>query len=159
VLSRAWFWVVGRFGVSGFTHALHRRLYRATGGAGPLGRSLGNLTILLRTTGARTGKRRETALWAYPDGPNLLLVASNGGRPRIPGWCRNLRANPEASVQVGREPRAVRAREAEGAEYDRLFALVSAAYPGYLAYREWWAEQRIPLVVLEPREGQVASEA
>jgi hypothetical protein len=56
---------------------------------------------------------------------------------------------PAAEVLVGRERRAVRAREADGAEYDRLWAMVSDAYPGYVFYRQR-AGRHIPLVVLEP---------
>jgi deazaflavin-dependent oxidoreductase (nitroreductase family) len=127
---------------------LHAPVYRRLGGRGLVGRTFGNLTVVLVTTGARTGKRRETAIWAYPDGDALVLVASNGGRRRPPGWCANLRAHPEAEVLVGRERHRVRAREADGAEYDRLWRMVNDAYPGYERYRAW-AGRHIPLVVLE----------
>jgi deazaflavin-dependent oxidoreductase (nitroreductase family) len=114
-----------------------------------VGRSLGNLTVVLTTTGARTGRRRETAIWAYPDGEALVIVASNGGSRRLPAWCLNLRADPAAEVQVRGERRLVHAREASGAEYDRLWRMVNDAYPGYARYRVW-AQRPIPLVVLEP---------
>ena len=149
-MRRAWYRLVGWVGTVITTRWLHAPLYRWTGGWGPLGRSLGILTVVLVTAGARTGRRRETAMWAHPDGADLVLVASNGGRGRIPGWCWNLRAGPEAEVLVHREWRAVRAREAVAAEYDRLWALVTAAYPGYLDYQVRWGERRIPLVVLVP---------
>jgi deazaflavin-dependent oxidoreductase (nitroreductase family) len=128
---------------------LHAPVYRRLQGRGLLGRSLGNLTVVLTTTGARTGRRRETAIWAYPDGDALVLVASNGGRGRLPAWCRNLRAHPEAEVQVGGDRHRVRAREAIGDEYDRLWRMVNEAYPGYDRYRAW-AGRHIPLVVLDP---------
>ena len=147
-MRKLWFWIVGRTGTSLVARWLHAPFYRWTGGAGPLGRSLGNLTVLLTTTGARSGKRRTTAIWAYPDGDALVLVGSYAGRRATPGWVYNLRAQPEATLQVGREVRKVRAREAAGQEYDRLWKLVVAAYPGYDAYLEW-AHRTIPLVVLE----------
>jgi deazaflavin-dependent oxidoreductase (nitroreductase family) len=128
---------------------LHAPVYRRLAGRGLLGRSLGNMTVVLATTGARTGRRRETAIWAYPDGDALVLVASNGGSPRVPAWCLNLRAQPEAEVLVGGVRRRVRAREAAGPEYDRIWRMVNQAYPGYDRYRVW-AGRHIPLVVLDP---------
>ena len=148
-MRNAWYWIVGRSGTSRLSRWLHPPLYRWTGGAGGLGRSLGNLTILLTTQGRRSGKQRTTAIWAYPDGDALVLVGSNGGRGPMPGWVHNLRAHPEATVQVGREVRRVRTREPRGEEYERLWALVVAAYPGYAAYLDW-VRHPIPLVVLDP---------
>jgi len=144
-----WFWIVGRTGTSRLAHWLHPPLYRWTGGAGGLGRSLGNLTVLLTTTGRRTGEQRTTAIWAYPDGEALVLVGSYGGSRRTPAWVLNLGAEPQAAVQVRREVRLVLAREAAGDEYERLWKMVVAAYPGYQAYTAW-ARRVIPLVVLEP---------
>ena len=148
-----WFWMVGFIGTSRVLHWLHPPLYRWMGGAGLLGRSLGNLTVLLTTIGRRSGDRRTIAIWAYPDGAALVVVGSSGGSPRTPAWVLNLRAQPEATLQVGREVRQVRAREATGDEYDRLWKMVVAAYPGYQAYLAW-ARRAIPLVVLEPIPAQ-----
>jgi deazaflavin-dependent oxidoreductase (nitroreductase family) len=148
-LRSLWFRIVGVSGVNPVTRRLHPPLYRLTGGAWFLGRSLGNLTILLTTTGRRSGKRRVAPLWAYPDDDRLVLVGSNGGSHHVPGWVLNLRAQPTAHAQVFRERRAVRAYEAAGEEYVRLWAMVNAAYPGYEAYLHW-AHRTIPLVVLEP---------
>jgi len=148
-MRRAWFWIVGKTGTSRLLRWLHPPLYRWTGGAGLAGGSLGNLTILLTTVGSRSGEARTAALWAYPDGDSLTVVGSRGGGRRTPAWVYNLRAHPEATVQVGREMRRMRAREATGEEYARLWQLVNAAYPGYEAYRTW-ARREIPLVVLEP---------
>jgi deazaflavin-dependent oxidoreductase (nitroreductase family) len=147
-VRRVWYWIVGFIGTSRLLHWLHPPLYRWTGGAGGLGRSLGNLTALLTTTGRRSGERRTIAIWAYPDGDALVLVGSSGGSRRTPAWVLNLRAQPNATVQVGRDVRQVRAREAAGDEYDRLWTMVVAAYPGYQAYLAW-AQRVIPLVVLE----------
>ena len=149
-MRKIWFWLVGRTGTSLLARWLHAPLYRWTGGAGALGRSLGNLTVLLTTTGRHSGKTRTIAIWAYPDGDVLVLVGSYAGRRRTPGWVYNLRTLPDTRVQVLREVLHVRAREADGEEYERLWELVVAAYPGYEAYLEW-AHRRIPLVVLERR--------
>jgi deazaflavin-dependent oxidoreductase (nitroreductase family) len=150
VRGDARFRLIGLVGTARWMRHLHAPVYRRLGGRGVVGRSFGNLTVVLATTGARTGRRRETAIWAYPDGESLVLIASNGGSHRLPGWCANLRARPDAEVLVGREWRPVRAREAAGAEHDRLWRMVNQAYPGYDRYLEW-AGRPIPLVVLEPR--------
>jgi F420H(2)-dependent quinone reductase len=143
-----WYRFVGWAGTNRLTRVLHPILYRWTGGAGILGRSLGHLTILLTTTGRRSGRARTTALWTFPHGPSLVVVGTNGGSRRTPAWVLNLRAQPAAAITIGREPRAVHAREAAGDEYERLWAQVVAAYPGYEAYRDR-AQRPIPLVVLE----------
>jgi len=147
-----WYRFVGWIGTVTWMRHLHAPVYRLTGGLGLVGSSLGNLTVVLSTTGARTGQRRQTAIWAYRYGDALVLVASNGGHHRVPGWYYNLQAHPEAEVQVHRERRQVRARDAVGPEYDRLWIMVSRAYPGYNRYVEW-AGRHIPLVVLEPADG------
>ena len=144
-----WFWLVGRTGTNLLARWLHPRAYRLTGGAGLVGRSLGNLTIVMTTIGRQSGKPRTTAIWAYPDGESLVVVGSFGGRRRAPGWVHNLRALPEATVQLGRIVRTMRSHEAAGEEYERLWKLVVAAYPGYEAYLRW-AHRVIPLVVLDP---------
>jgi len=130
---------------------LHVRLYRATGGRigwkvpGVRGRML-----LLEHVGARTGRRRTTPLLYVEDGESLVVVASKGSFPRHPAWLHNLRANPETTVQVGRERRPVRARVAAPDEHDRLWAKAVAAWPGYEQYAAR-TEREIPLVVLDPR--------
>ena len=77
-------------------------------------------------------------------------MASKGGHPRHPAWYHNLRANPETTVQVGSERRAVRARDATPTERERLWPMAVAAYSGYRDYQER-TDREIPLVILEPR--------
>jgi len=83
------------------------------------------------------------------DGDDLVLVASKGGYPRNPSWYHNLRANPDTTVQVGSQRRAVRARVATHAERTRLWPKVVELYGGYREYQER-TEREIPLVILEP---------
>ena len=148
-MRQIWFWLVAKTGTNRVTRWLHPILYRWTGGAWVVGRSLGNLTILLTTIGRHSDEPRTTAIWAHPDREALVLVGSYGGNGRTPAWVLNLRARPEATVQVRRESRSVRAREAAGEEYDRRWQMVVAAYPGYAAYLTW-VGHRIPIVVLDP---------
>jgi len=106
--------------------------------------------LLLDHVGARSGTRRSLPLLYVEDGPNLVVVASKGGFPQHPAWFHNLMANPDPSVQVGSERRAVHARVASAEERPRLWEKAIRAYGGYRDYRAR-AGREIPLVVLEPR--------
>jgi deazaflavin-dependent oxidoreductase (nitroreductase family) len=106
--------------------------------------------------GRRSGRVREIPLYAFEDGNRLVVIGSNMGQDREPAWVGNLRARPEVCVRVRRELRAVRAREAAGEERERLWRLAAAGYPGYEDYARW-THRRIPVVVLEPRDGQAAA--
>jgi deazaflavin-dependent oxidoreductase (nitroreductase family) len=106
--------------------------------------------LLLDHVGARSGKRRTSALVYARDGDGLVIVASKGGHPRNPAWFHNLRANPDTVVQVGSRRRPVRARVATERERARLWPKVVEVYGGYRGYQERTARE-IPLVILEPR--------
>src|SRR5712691_2946258 len=89
----------------------HEFWYRLTGGF--IGGRFGKAPmLLLTTTGAKTGKQRTMPLLYYPDRGNLVVIASFGGSDHHPGWYLNLRANPKAQVQVGRETKTVVAETA-----------------------------------------------
>ena len=80
---------------------VHQALYERSGGL--VGhRLLGVPTLLLRTTGARSGLTRTNALVYAQDGDRYLVVASKGGADQAPGWLHNLRHDPSAEVQLGR---------------------------------------------------------
>jgi F420H(2)-dependent quinone reductase len=106
--------------------------------------------LLLEHVGAKSGTRRTSPLVYTRDGNQLVLVASKGGHPRHPAWYHNLVANPETTVQVGSERRAVRAREARPEERGRLWQMVVDTYGGFADYQER-TKRQIPLIVLEPR--------
>jgi deazaflavin-dependent oxidoreductase (nitroreductase family) len=105
--------------------------------------------VTLTTTGRKSGKGREVPLYAFDDGDRLVIVGSFGGKPRDPAWVSNLRANPRAMVKQGRKTHQVRAHEVEGPERDRLWRLVSEAFPFYETYQRR-TRRLIPLFVLEP---------
>ena len=146
-LRSAWFWAVGVGGSSRLSLLLHPRLYRWSGGIGPLGHFLGNRVAIMTTIGARTGQPRSAPIWVYPEGDGWVVVASRGGDARLPGWCHNLRANPRATLQIGRKHMSVVAHEATGEEHERLWEIVTNAYPGYAYYRER-SGRHIPIMVL-----------
>jgi deazaflavin-dependent oxidoreductase (nitroreductase family) len=148
-LPTAMYRLIGFVGTSRPVTRLHPHLYRLTGGRGPLGRNFGVLNIIVYTIGRTTGKPRDVPLFAYEDGDRLVLIGSNGGDDREPSWVGNLRATPDVDVQVGRVRKAMRARETEGEERARLWALAATNYPGYELYRSM-TDRRIPVVVLEP---------
>jgi F420H(2)-dependent quinone reductase len=106
--------------------------------------------LLVDHVGAKSGIRRTTPLAYVEDGDDIVLVASKGGHPRNPAWFHNLRANPDTTVQIGSERRAVHARVADPDERARLWPKAVAAYAGYRGYQER-TERQIPLVILEPR--------
>jgi deazaflavin-dependent oxidoreductase (nitroreductase family) len=127
---------------------MHRRIYRATGGR--LGGSISGMRVLvLTTTGRKSGQERATPLMHFEDDGRYVVIASNAGEPRDPAWWLNLKANPEAQIQIGRDERRVRAGEADGAERERLWKRLIEINDDYAVYEER-AGRRIPVVLLEP---------
>ncbi len=126
---------------------LHQRLYELTGGR--VGHRLGGVrTLLLRTTGRKSGQVRTSALLYLTDGDRFVVVGSKGGSDAAPAWLLNLRANPEVEVQVGTKRFPARARIATDEERQRLWPVVIAKWPDYDRYQSQTA-RRIPLVFLE----------
>jgi len=134
--------------VIGLLWQLHRWIYRRSGGRVG-GRLLGLPMLLLTTTGRRSGQPHTTALTYVTEGPHYAVVASNGGAPRHPAWFHNLRAFPQAQIQVGSIVFQVQVREASGAERERLWNRMVQLYAGYRGYQARTRRQ-IPVLVLEP---------
>jgi len=105
--------------------------------------------ITLTTAGRRSGAPREVPLYGWEDGDRLVIVGSRGGAARNPDWVHNLRAEPRATVKQGRVVRSFRAQEVDGSERDRLWKLVTEAFPMYASYQRK-TKRLIPLFVLEP---------
>ncbi len=127
---------------------LHQVAYELTGGR--WGHRVGRLrTLLLRTTGRRSGQQRTVALLYHRDGDRLVVVGSKGGSDTPPGWLLNLQAFPDVEVQVGTHRLSARARVATPAEQRRLWPAMTALWPDYERYQAQ-TRRRIPLVVLEP---------
>jgi F420H(2)-dependent quinone reductase len=137
-----------------FVHVLSpadRRLLPLT--RGRLSLAVGTPVGMLETVGARSGRLRRTPLVYLADGERIVVVASNGGGPRHPGWLFNLRARPDVRF-LSRERgwRSYRALEASGEERERCWARAADFYAGYDAYAERTARE-IRVVVLEPYAG------
>lgn len=108
-------------------------------------------TLLLEHVGRKSGMRFTTPLLYLENGPDLVIVASQGGLPRNPQWYANLLANPETYVHLRKERgRRVSARVAEGDERDELWPRLVELYADFARYASW-TDREIPVVVLEPR--------
>jgi F420H(2)-dependent quinone reductase len=125
---------------------VHIFCYRLTGGI--LGGNLaGHPMLLLTTIGRKSGRERVTPIFYFADSARFVLMGSNRGAPRHPQWWGNLRAHPQAHVQVWRKHIAVTASLASGAERERLWSLVTARYPEFIRYQSRTTRE-IPVVVL-----------
>lgn len=135
--------------VMGQVLRLHERLYKGTDGR--IGhRMIGVPTLLLRTTGRRSGLTRTNALVYARDGADYLVVASNGGADQAPAWLHNLRANPGVEIQVGRERHKATSRVVgpSDPDYERLWKIVNENNRDrYSAYQKQTA-RAIPVVVV-----------
>jgi F420H(2)-dependent quinone reductase len=131
---------------------LHTALYRVSGGRiGHTIPGVGGRMLLLDHVGAKSGTRRTSPLLYFPDGEDVVIVASKGGYPKHPAWYHNLMANPDTEVRVGRERRKVHARVATAEERERLWPRAVKSYHGYADYQKRSKGREIPLVILEPR--------
>lgn len=145
--NRKWFALVGRAYV-------------------PLDRFLGRLTkgrfvalgmkdvpsLLITTTGRRSGEPRSNPLLYAPDGDAFIVIGSNWGQQHHPAWSGNLLANPAAVVTVDGRDVAVRARLIKGAEREQLRTLLVQMWPAYAAY-ETRAEGRLLRIFRLERTG------
>src|SRR4051795_1222943 len=109
-------------------------LYRVTRGriGGRVGRAP---VLLLTTTGRKSGAQRTAPVLYMRDGERLVVIGSNAGNVKAPAWALNLRATPEATVEVGADKRDVRARVAEGEERAELWRRMNDEYSGFEDYK------------------------
>jgi deazaflavin-dependent oxidoreductase (nitroreductase family) len=125
--------------------------FRANGGKVG-GRFEGAPMVLLHTIGAKSGQERVNPLVYFPDGDNVVIVASKAGAPTNPDWYHNIKANPEVTVEIGAETKRMRARIPERSERDAYYERIVAVMPGFGEYQQN-TERVIPVVVLEPVAG------
>jgi len=137
--------------ITGQVLRVHEKLYVASDGR--IGhKMIGVPTLLLRTTGRRTGATRTNGLVYARDDADYLVVASNGGADRPPAWLHNVRADPSVEVQVGRDRQPATARVIEPAnpDYERLWKIVNENNKDrYAAYQEN-TSRPIPVIALTP---------
>jgi deazaflavin-dependent oxidoreductase (nitroreductase family) len=135
----------------------HLQSYLRSGGARghivdlrPIGGHAFTTTLLLRTTGRKSGQTRTAPLIYGSIGGEVVVVASKGGADVHPAWYHNLKGGTETSFQIASEAFHATWREPQGAERDAVWAFMEKAYP---PYRDYQAATRrtIPLVMLTPR--------
>ena len=132
-------------------HHLDGPVLRRSGGRHSVASAITGLPIVsLTTVGARSGQPRTLPIIGVPDGDRLVLVASNYGQQRNPGWYYNLRADPRCSVAFRGVRYEMEAYEAEGEERERLWDLDLSVYPARNHYAKRAAGRRLPVMVLRP---------
>jgi deazaflavin-dependent oxidoreductase (nitroreductase family) len=112
--------------------------------------------LLLHHTGAKSGARRVNPVGYLPDAPRYLIFASSGGAPSNPAWYHNLKAQPNTSIEVGRETIDVVAEEAAGEEREHLFTRGVDRFPD-LAKHARKTDRSIPVIALTPVDGTGAA--
>lgn len=127
--------------------AEHVKVYRETNGErGYLWN--GVPTLLLTTTGRKTGEPRTIPIIFTPHGTSNVIIASKGGSPTHPKWYLNILENSRVQVQVKAETFDAIARTAESPEREQLWAEAVKAWPNYDIYQSR-TDRSIPVVVLE----------
>jgi deazaflavin-dependent oxidoreductase (nitroreductase family) len=123
--------------------------YRLTGGRLG-GRLAGQSVLLLHSLGRKSGRDFVTPINYYRQDGDYVVVASNWGKPRHPGWFYNLQAQPTTTIQVGDQTLEVKARQAQGQEYNELWQLVTSRNDFYLRYQKQ-TTRKIPILILTPQ--------
>lgn len=106
--------------------------------------------LLLHSVGAKSGQTRVSPMMYLPDGDRFLVFASKAGAPDNPDWYHNLKANPDATIEVGDDTIDVRAEELGRAERDEKYAEQAALFPGFADY-EKKTDRVIPVLALTRR--------
>lgn len=132
-------------------HHLDRLIAKATGGRSSFAEvATGIPVVMLTTTGAKSGEPRTVAVYGIPHPDGVALIASNFGGTKHPAWYHNLKANPEATVTIGRDSWHAAARLATVRERDEIWAKGVELYPGWRKYEVRAGDRHIEAFVLAP---------
>jgi len=135
-----------------------RTIFKATSFVGDLMfragvRIQGRPLLRLGTIGARSGKPRRSVLGWFADETQedaWIIVASNAGSARHPGWAYNLAKHPDSvTVDAGGGEVTVSVEMLSGAERARTWRRIADTSPGYGRY-EGKTDREIPLFRLTP---------
>src|SRR2546427_7929190 len=107
--------------------------------------------LLLRHTGARSGKPRVNPVMYLKDGDRYIVFASKAGADTNPDWYFNLKAHPDIQIEVGDETIDVHADELLGAERNSLFKRQATLYPAFAMYQRQ-TKRIIPVIALTRRK-------
>jgi proline iminopeptidase len=108
-------------------------------------------SLLLTTTGRKSGQKYIFPLFYGHAGDSYFVIASKGGAPEHPGWYRNILGDPEVDIQVGTTKTRARARTAAGEERARLWQDAVKIWPPFADYQLKTGGREIPVVVLDPQ--------
>ena len=108
--------------------------------------------LLIHHKGARSGTQRVNPVMYLKDGNRILVFASKGGADTNPDWYHNLKAHPDAQIEVGDKTIDVRAEEIKGSERDALYAKQASLYPQFGEYQKK-TKRVIPVVAFTPKQG------
>jgi deazaflavin-dependent oxidoreductase (nitroreductase family) len=106
--------------------------------------------LLLHSRGAKSGQERVNPMMYQAVGDGFAVFASKNGADTNPDWYHNLRAHPEASVEVGPDTVEVTARVLDDEEREPIWQEQKSRYPGFADY-EQQTKRVIPVVMLERR--------
>lgn len=110
----------------------------------------GKPLLLLHHRGARSGVERVSPLMYQQVGESFAVFASKGGSDSNPDWYHNLKAHPDATIEVGNDKIDVTARVAEGREQDTIWERQKRDYPQFADYERKTSRAQIPVIVLDP---------
>ncbi|WP_414945052.1 nitroreductase/quinone reductase family protein [Amycolatopsis sp. cmx-11-32] len=110
--------------------------------------------ILLTTTGAKSGKRRTNPLGYLEIDGKTVVVASNMGAPKHPGWYHNIRHDQRVTIETGTESYEAIAAVPPSAERDVLFEKIVAEEPGFAEYQAK-TTRVLPVVILHRIDDRV----
>jgi len=140
----------GRWWLINVSPKLDKAVFRLSGGRFT---TIPTHILVLVHTGARSGKMRENLLTYFTDGDDLIVMASNYGRERHPGWFYNVKANPDVEVRAAGRRGRYRARVAEGEDRERLWGLAKQLTKAYADYEKRASDRTIQVVRLTPVDG------
>lgn len=105
-------------------------------------------TLLLTTTGRRTGKSHTTPVMYLTTDPSLAITSESFGQARPASWPQNLDADPRATAQIDDRGRHYIARPATAEEVERLWPRFLAIWPAHQSYLDRSGVRR--MFILEP---------
>ena len=129
----------------------HVDTYRETGGEVGHEWQDGVYTLLLTTTGRKTGKEVTTPLIYGRDGNDYVVIASKGGADDHPDWFLNLEADPEVTIQVRDQVMPATAERANQSDKGRIWPMMTDIWPDYDDYKQATTRD-IPVVLLHPHD-------
>ena len=130
---------------------------RANGGHATTGPFVGKQVLILTTTGAKSGQRRETPLAYSTEGDNIVIVASMGGAPRNPSWYHNLVADPNVQIELDGKTYDATATVVDATERRRLYDAHAEIFPGFVEYEARTGGRVIPVIVLHRKTATAAA--